>query len=227
MDSTRQRCVTRFHGWIRRARRDSHADGTVATAKFSNVRTGAIPDWGGGGVGCTQAFASFDGSLFNLTAGCSDIWGAADAFTNLVGGRPMTGDVTITARVVDIFNTHAWGKGGVMIRESSSGFTTPGAKHAFAFVPPGKGVNLQYRATTNGQSASAATKPGTAPAWLRLARAGDVFTASWSTDGVTFMPLGSITVAMGGSVLVGMAYTSHNTSDIGTANFEDVVISRP
>jgi regulation of enolase protein 1 (concanavalin A-like superfamily) len=206
----------------------SHADGTVATAKFSQVRSGEIPDWAGMSVGCTQGFASFEGSRFNLAAGCTDVWGAADAFMYVVSGPPIFGDVTITARVLDIFNTHAWGKGGVMIREASAvGSTTAGAKHAFAFVTPGKGVNLQYRAATNGQSASAATTPGTAPAWLRLKRAGDLFTASWSTDGVTFMPLGSTTIAMGNSVLVGMAYTSHNTSDIGTANFEDVVIARP
>jgi regulation of enolase protein 1 (concanavalin A-like superfamily) len=208
----------------------SHADGSLATATFSEVRAGAIPNWAGMSVGCTQGFASFEGSRFNLAAGCSDIWGTADAFMYVMTGGPITGDVTITARVLDIFNTHPWGKGGVMIREASSassGFTTTGARHAFAFVTPGNGVNLQFRATTNGQSATEGTTPGVAPGWLRLSRAGNVFTASWSTDGVTFTSLGSITVTMGSSVLVGMAYTSHNTSDIGTANFEDVVISQP
>src|SRR6185295_5456545 len=46
----------------------SHADGTVATAKFSQVRSGDIPDWGfgGSGVGCDKAGNSFNGSFFGL-----------------------------------------------------------------------------------------------------------------------------------------------------------------
>jgi regulation of enolase protein 1 (concanavalin A-like superfamily) len=135
---------------------------------------------------------------------------------------PISGDVTITARVLDLANTHVWGKAGVMIRETNG----PGSKHAFAFVTPGKGVNLQYRAATGGQSASAATAPGAAPAWIRLTRVGGLFTASWSTDGVTFTTLGSTTISMSGDVLVGIAYTSHNVADNGLAEFEDVVISR-
>jgi regulation of enolase protein 1 (concanavalin A-like superfamily) len=200
----------------------SHADGTLATAKFSQVRLWTLPDWGfGGNTGCTDGGSSHNGVFFGLFAACTDVWGTADAFT-FMATRPMSGDMTITARVLDVANTHVWGKAGVMIRETG----TPGSKHAFAFVTPGKGVNLQYRAATGGQSVSAATTPGAAPAWLRLTRKGDVFTASWSTDGVTFTTLGSTTVAMTGEVLVGMAYTSHNTADRGGAHFEDVVISR-
>jgi len=208
----------------------SHADGTVATAKFSQVRAAEMPDWGGVAVGCSNTFGGFDGTRFTLAARCTDIWGTADAFMFLSAFPPISGDVTITARVLDIFNTHPWGKGGVMIREASAsapGFTTTGAKHAFAFVTPGNGVNLQFRATTNGQSATEGTTPGTAPGWLRLSRTGNLFTAFWSTDGVTFTSLGSISISMGSSVVAGMAYTSHNPSDDGAAHFEDIVISQP
>jgi hypothetical protein len=46
-----------------------------------------------------------------------------------------------------------------MFRESAA----PGSKHVFAMVTPGKGVNLQYRAATGGQSASAASVAGLCP----------------------------------------------------------------
>jgi hypothetical protein len=197
----------------------SHADGTVATATFSQLRSGAIPDWRfGGGIGCGACGASYDGTVFGLFARSSDIWGLADAFEYIA--TPINGDATITARVDQVDNTHAWAKAGVMFRETKE----TGARNVLAMVTPGNGVNLQYRSVTNGQSVRAASIAGTAPGWLRLRRAGHTFTASWSTDGVTFVPIGSITVTMNSGILVGMAFTSHNTSVSGGSLFEESYI---
>ena len=194
----------------------SHADGTLATATFSQVRIGNILDWSSGGsIACSDCGASYDGTTFGLFARGSDIWGVADAFQ--FTATPISGDATITARVDQVDNTHAWAKAGVMFRETGEA----GSKHVFAMVTPGKGVNLQYRAATNGLSASAASIGGTAPGWLSLQRAGNTFTAFWSTDGITFVPIGSITVTMNSRVLAGMAYTDHNTSVRGASRFEE------
>jgi regulation of enolase protein 1 (concanavalin A-like superfamily) len=88
-------------------------------------------------------------------------------------------------------------------------------------------VNLQYRAATGGQSFSAASVAGVAPRWLRLKRSGNTFTASWSTDGVTFVNFGTVTVAMQNEIRVGLALTNHNTSVSGSARFDDVQIIQP
>jgi regulation of enolase protein 1 (concanavalin A-like superfamily) len=146
------------------------------------------------------------------------VWGTGDAFTFL--NTAWSGDGTITARVNAVDNTSVWAKAGVMIRETD----TPGSKHVFLMVTPGKGVNLQYRAATSGTSAMAASIPGAAPGWLRLRRAGNTFTASWSTNGTTFNAVGSITVSMASAVKIGLALTSHNTSTQGSAHFDDVRI---
>jgi VCBS repeat protein len=197
----------------------SHADGTVATATFSQLRSGAIPDWGfGGGIGCGPCGASYDGTVFGLFARSSDIWGVADSFEYIA--TPIEGDATITVRVDQVDNTHAWAKAGIMFRETKE----TGARNVLAMATPGNGVNLQYRSVTNGQSVRAASIAGTAPGWLRLRRAGHTFTASWSTDGVTFVPIGSITVTMNSGILVGMAFTSHNTSVSGGSLFEEPYI---
>jgi hypothetical protein len=127
--------------------------------------------------------------------------------------------VTITARVRSVSNAHVWSKAGVMIRENLS----PGAKHVVAVVTPGKGIAMQYRAATGGVSAQAADQPGAAPAWVRIVKRLDTFTASWSTDGEHWTTLGSATVALtSSSFYVGLPITSHNTAASTTAVFDDV-----
>jgi hypothetical protein len=110
-----------------------------------------------------------------------------------------------------------------MFRESLD----PGSKHVFAMVTPGKGLSLQYRAETSGQSFSAATVAGVAPRWLKLQRSGNTFTASYSTDGVTFVQFGTTMVLMAETATVGLATTSHNNSVEGTARFDNVQLIQP
>jgi hypothetical protein len=103
-----------------------------------------------------------------------------------------------------------------MFRESLAA----GSKHVMAIVSPAKGVAMQYRGATNGASANAALAAGVAPEWLRLTRAGNTFTGFASEDGASWRPLGSITVGMGASVLVGLPVTSHDNATLATAVFD-------
>jgi regulation of enolase protein 1 (concanavalin A-like superfamily) len=126
----------------------------------------------------------------------------------------------MTARVRTQNNSSTWAKAGVMFRES----LTPGSKHVFALLSPGHGLNLQYRATTSDQSASApgSGAAGAAPQWIRLSRSGDTFTMEASTDARAWTSIGSVAVPMGQTVYVGIAHTSHNPDDAGGALFDDV-----
>jgi regulation of enolase protein 1 (concanavalin A-like superfamily) len=120
-----------------------------------------------------------------------------------------------------------------MFRES----VAAGSTHAFAFssissqFSDSKGLNEQYRAATDGVSASGGTAPGeppifdqSKPVWLRLTRTGQMFTSSFSYDGVTFSPLGTATVSMARDILVGLALTSHNVDASAQALFDDVKV---
>ena len=203
----------------------SHADGTLATATFSNLRSGALPDWvGARAIGSNTASVVYDGTDYALTARGPDIWGVGDAFAYFwTGTAAEPPDTTIIARVVSIDNTHEWAKSGLMLRDSLA----PGSKHVFVMVTPGKGVSLQYRAQTSGQSAVAASAPGVAPRWLKLQRSGNTFTASYSIDGVAFVPFGTVTVDLSIPCLVGLAHTTHNNSVAGAARFDNVQLIRP
>jgi hypothetical protein len=202
----------------------SHADGTLAKATFSNLRGGQLPEWvGPRAIGSNTAAAVYDFTDYALTSRGPDIWGTGDAFAYLWTSTAAVADSTLTARVVTIDNTHAWAKAGVMFRESLD----PGSKHVFVMVTPGKGLSLQYRAQTSGQSFVAASAAGVAPRWLKLQRAGNTFTASYSVDGVTFVQLGTATVVMAETATVGLAHTTHNNATSGTARFDNVLLVQP
>jgi hypothetical protein len=202
----------------------SHADSTLAKATFSNLRGGQLPEWvGPQAIGSNTAAATYDFTDYALTSRGADIWGVEDAFAYLWTSSRRVADATLTARVVSIDNTHAWAKAGVMFRESLDA----GSKHVFLMVTPGKGVSLQYRAQTGGESFVAASAAGVAPRWLKLQRSGNTFTASYSVDGVTFVQFGPVTVAMPETAVLGLAHTTHNSTTAGTARFDNVLLVQP
>ena len=200
----------------------SHAAGTTATATFSDVVAGSLATgWTGSNVGSTGGTASTDGTIYNVTGGGADIWNASDQFYYLY--QQWFGDGTVVARVRSLQNAHAWTKAGVMLRESIAA----NAKQVDMIVSPSKGVAMQYRAATGGSTVHAGGAAGAAPGWVRLTREGDRFTAAWSKDGSTWTTIGSATVAMPQSILVGLAVTSHNTSATAAASFDDVALRQP
>ena len=175
------------------------------------VPTGLPPEWATQDVGVVglsgaAAFAP-DTSTYTVSGAGADIWGTADAFRYVY--QPLTGDGAIVARVVSVQNTNAWVKAGVMIRAD----LTPGAAQAMMMVTPGKGNNFQRRLVAGGVSTSTAGAVVTAPYWVKLTRSGNTVTAAQSADGVVWTTVGTETMALPGSVLVGLAVSSHATDD--------------
>jgi regulation of enolase protein 1 (concanavalin A-like superfamily) len=154
----------------------------------------------------------------DLTGSGADIWGTADAFR--FAWVPMTGDGEVVARVRSVDYASSWSKAGVMIRQS----LTPGAAHAFMLVSAGKGYAFQRREIADGTSVNTAGGTGTAPAWVRLARRGDTFTAYVSSDGNSWTLVGTDTIPMGQQVYAGLAVTSHTVTASARAVFENVAV---
>ncbi|MCE5185925.1 MAG: hypothetical protein LLF76_07350 [Planctomycetaceae bacterium] len=149
----------------------------------------------------------------------SDIWGTADQFHYAY--QAQSGDMTLTARVLSQANTNSWAKSGLMIRQS----TAANSAYVGLYVTPGNGVSVQYRAATGAGAIDFGRSTGlAAPRWLRLARAGDVFTAYESADGANWLQVGSggIAVPMASSVLAGLAVCSHNNSALNATSFDNV-----
>ena len=110
-----------------------------------------------------------------------------------------------------------------MMRES----LTPGSAHAFMIVTPSdvKGLAFQRRTSTGGISTHTAGGGGTPPAWVRLTREGSTISAYRSPDGFNWTFVGSDTIAMGATIHVGLAVTSHNNTMLATATFDSVSVT--
>ena len=169
-----------------------------------------------GEVGMTGE-ASYLNGRFNLVASGGDIWGYADAFRFIY--RPLNGDGQIVARVFSMQYTDPWAKVGVMIREN----VAADAKDVFMGLSGQGGSTLQWRPITSDRtSGSVDGPPAKLPYWVKLTRAGDVFTGYVSKDGINWQTVGNATVPMNKNLLIGLAVTSHNNSALNSTLFEHV-----
>jgi regulation of enolase protein 1 (concanavalin A-like superfamily) len=155
-----------------------------------------------------------DGS-YRLSGAGGDIWSTADSFE--FGHRSVSGDASLIVHVAEQTDTNAWAKAGLMFRHDES----RGSRHVSLFVTPANGVAFQYRSDTGGSSTHVAGPRLSAPSWLRLDRIGDTFEGYSSADGKSWEPIGSTTVPLAETALVGLAVTSHNDGTLSTAEFTD------
>jgi hypothetical protein len=153
--------------------------------------------------------------------------------------RPLTGNGTITVRVLSFTGAHAnitnghgaevgsslvpglaaWSKAGLIIKQSLH----QGSAYAAMMVTGGNGVRMQYNYT--GDTAGLPGQVSAAnPRWLRLTRSGDTITGYDSADGTHWMRVGAVTLAgLPATVPVGMfatspTYTVTNSSFGGNSN---------
>ncbi len=93
-------------------------------------------------------------------------------------------------------------------------------------IPFNNPAVLEARITANANDVSTQTAQiRSAPYWVRLTRAGNVFTGSVSPDGATWTTVGTYTVAMAAQLRVGLAVTSHLNTNLNTAVFDNVSIT--
>jgi glucose/arabinose dehydrogenase/regulation of enolase protein 1 (concanavalin A-like superfamily) len=170
-----------------------------------------------GGVGVPGDASHLDGQ-FTITASGNDIWGMADGghFTYMT----LTGDGEIKARVVSVQNTDPWAKAGVMFRETLADNST----HAFAAITAANGAVFQRRPTTGGASENTDGPEYAAPSWVRVVRAGNLFTAHVSTNGNTWTQIGSASISMATTAYVGLAVTAHNNAVLNSSVFDNVAV---
>ena len=193
---------------------------TIFTAAPAAV---ALPvPWTAADIGSVagEGATGLQSGTFILVSSGTAIGGAADSFR--FTSQPLVGDGSVVARVSKLDTTGTWAKAGVVIRES----TAANARQAVMVVSPSNGISWQYRQNVGGSGVVVAG-PTTqaAPAWVRVVRAGNTFTGSWSADGIAWTSVGSITISMGSSVLAGLAGTSDDASRLNRAEFTNVTVS--
>ena len=138
--------------------------------------------------------------------------------------QPLTGNGSITARVVSLTGKHvringgpvqvgnanlvpgltAWAKAGIIVKQS----THQGSSYAAMMVTGGNGVRMQYDYTGD-----VAGLPGAAsaahPRWLRLTRSGDTITGYDSADGSRWTRVDTVRLSgLSKTVQVGLFATS-------------------
>ena len=180
--------------------------------------------WFRGYPGSVGSFAEGPIGTYTMTASGADIWNVngveADEFH--FAYKMLNGAGSIIAKVESVDNTNGWAKAGVMIRESLNSDSA----HAFACVTPGNGVASQYRPTTGGSSGNFNQTGLAAPYWVKLERSiSGLFTVSHSADGASWQQVtGAVpqNIAMGSTVYIGLALTSHDAALTCQAVFSNV-----
>jgi len=160
---------------------------------------------------------------YQITAGGNDFWGSAD--NGHFVGDLITGDFDKRVRVESLEPINRWAKSGLQVRESLDAdskqldiYTMPVGPTLDGGAPGQDGFEAGYRAdagagTTAWPGGPQQVNPTTYPnAWVRLKRAGEVFTSYWGTDGVNWNPFTTATpsIPFPAQTYVGLMLTSHN-----------------
>jgi hypothetical protein len=167
----------------------------------------------------SQSFDPNTGT-WTINAGGADITGASDQFRYVWQALP--GDGSVIAQVTSQTNTSSGAKAGVMIRAG----TDPGAPNYALFVSPAQGIKVQVRKTLGGNTTKLANPTGSTPAYLKITKSGNTYTAYTSADGVswTLIPGSSVTVGLGSGLLAGLAVTSHHSGALCTVTVDGVSV---
>jgi outer membrane protein assembly factor BamB len=201
----------------------SHNTTKLSTVVFNTVNVSTCPlNWNCADIGnpVPSGGQSESNGIWTITAGGNDIWGASDTFH--FAWQQLAGDGVVDAQVASQSNSSTWAKAGVMLRQSSD----PASVYYGVFVTPGNGIVVQYRNAQGGNTAQVKIS-GTAPVYLLVQRSGNTFSAYTSSDANTWTLVAgsSVNITMTGSVLAGLAATSHNSNTLGTIVFNGVNVS--
>ena len=177
---------------------------------------GVMTLWSGdaGDVGWPGS-ASQAGGTYTIAGSGVDIWSSADSFHYVYRG--VSGDFTNVVRVVTLQNTDPWAKAGLMIRENLN----QNSMNALIAITSQNGALFSSR-TNAGAASSSSAGSGTAPYWVKLVRAGNLFTGFNSSDGVNWNQVGSINLPMSVNAFLGLAVTAHNNTKTNTATFDNL-----
>jgi regulation of enolase protein 1 (concanavalin A-like superfamily) len=232
----------------------STATAATFTASYDPVQTTTPTGWQSTDIGApitagTADYSTATKSFYLDGAGADEFSGAGKDQSHFVY-QTLNGDGTIVARVRYQTNSDPWAKAGLMIRQSTAagaswvdalvtgdvspntpningiGCNASGCLSSLpAITPPvGNGVREQ---TYTGGSSTGPTLTGYANPnkWLKLTRAGSIFTSYESTDGVHWTNIGSQTVSMTGPVDIGLFDTSHDVGQVSSVAFDNVSIT--
>lgn len=184
----------------------------------------ASSTWTGTNIASATPAGSFSEASGTITVngGGTNITGSADTFFFV--NQPLFGNTDFRARVVSMTGGGSSAKAGVMLRQGT------GTGSRGAYMPSyrtGSNTSSWRLRATDGATWSTASVTGTPafPFWVRVVRTGATFTGFYSNDGGAWTQAGTGTIATTDPLMLGLAVTSNNTSQLCTAVFDNVSIS--
>jgi regulation of enolase protein 1 (concanavalin A-like superfamily) len=172
-------------------------------------------------IGTASGTSSYVDGTYTVAGKGTDLWGRSDSA--MIAGRQWTGDGDFVVRVNRLTNPSgsSWSMAGITFRESMA----PDSKHASLVITSDGKLKFRRRTGTAGETLSDGPSAGStyAPRWLKLSRRGNVFKAAYSLDRVQWTTvLTSQTIAMNGTVHVGLLALANGGSGSAQARFTDI-----
>jgi hypothetical protein len=203
-----------------------------------SICAGLPRPWAHQNVGAISGGANFDGNTFTLEGAGADIGGTNDQFQ--FAFAPLNGGGEIIARFVPQTSSQ-FSKFGLMLRETSA---ADAANVALLVSPeagrnveaPGWRAELSVREKTGAISAIRTVSENfsepmatfgrlTDFVWLKLERQGDNFTASISSDGKIWTPIGTVNVPLKKKLLIGLCACSCIATVATAVKFDNVTVT--
>jgi hypothetical protein len=172
-----------------------------------------------GDVGQPGGSTGSDGTIIVSGSG-ADIWGTADSFHYIYTSVPGDADLYVFVRRQSA--AHPFAKAGLMIRESVS----PASPNVLLDIKPDGGLEFMTRPITGPNTIFLDGAQPSYPLWMRLVRRGSYVGAFFATPAMCpstaacyqWTQLGNwIPWNVGGTVLFGLAVTSHDTTSLNEA----------
>jgi regulation of enolase protein 1 (concanavalin A-like superfamily) len=164
------------------------------------------------------------GTAYDVAGAGANVWDNSDQFH--FDYTQVTGDFDFSARIAGV--TEAGGVNalvGLMARESLSA----NSRNVYmrTYGQSGGAYKLGSRSSTGGVTTSVggAALNSYPNSWVRLTRVGNTFTGYFSTDGVAWTVVSTVTMALPSTVYVGFAVASRTNGSLATAQFRDVSLS--
>jgi len=151
--------------------------------------------------------------------GGADIANASDQFRFTY--NILDGNGSITVRVDSVDNVDPLAKAGVMIRQSLSN----NSASMLLNVQPSGALNNVRRASAGATATNVGMAAGLLGPWLRLERAGDTFSMSRSSDGISWDSVASTAITMSGPVYIGLATNARNDRYAAYSTFSNLSLT--
>ncbi len=133
--------------------------------------------------------------------------------------QPLVGDFVLSAKVESFQANHSWAKAGLMVRADMAGES----EHVSAVITFDNRSQILARLDRQSSTYRRNKAFRSAPSYVRIERRGNLFTTSFSPDGVQWKVEGTVECAMPLGVHVGMIISALD-DELAHALFSDVSI---